>query len=288
LRMKRPSEISTLEAESQSRDVLLKSLKTKVQGLMAQKEDAAKSSERARLADEVDLEAMKKYQARLATFEFSSRFNKPRELNPCAFARAGWKSLGDDNLKCDDCGNATSALIPSADTLSARVMAVNIRKVLRLLEEAHDVQCEWRTKRLNISKAYDVNARYTLLIDASINKVPLVKGAIDESQLCEFPQSDRFCLTAAASGWTPISSDKLDCGICGRKLFLPVFSADNPLNFLEQHYCYCPVVDKEYPLWKESLEKSIPPRKEKGTVLEGIRKAKLMLKGLFAKRSKDD
>jgi hypothetical protein len=33
-----------------------------------------------------------------------------------------------------------------------------------------------------------------------------------------------------------------------------VFNKENPLNPKEQHHSYCPVIDKIFPLWHESLQ----------------------------------
>jgi len=46
----------------------------------------------------------------------------------------------------------------------------------------------------------------------------------------------------------------MECPICGRNICLSVFSPENPLNHLEQHHSYCPVVDRAFPLWKESIK----------------------------------
>lgn len=56
------------------------------------------------------------------------------------------------------------------------------------------------------------------------------------------------------------SKKYLECPICDRILDCSLFTADQPLNPLDQHHFYCPIIDTDFPLWKESLE-SIPEQK---------------------------
>jgi len=75
---------------------------------------------------------------------------------------------------------------------------------------------------------------------------------------------------------------EVECPICCRIVDLSIFTEEHPLDPFEEHFSYCPVVDKNHPIWKESLA-TLPERKYHNisTAVKSIWNVKSVLKNIF-------
>jgi len=233
--------------------------------------------------DETNI-SWKKYRQRLSTFTIKVRATKPKELSPINCSRHGWKFIGDDFLQCDDCGSIMCFTIPSND-VSINVFNLCIRNIQRKFTEAHSVACPWRTSNgLNVASCYDIYERYKSLAAGSLKPVPLKEEFTKEILFEKLDGEDRFALALAVCGWINstrnLDSDCLECPICDRVLNYSIFNDEMALDPLEQHHFYCPVIDKNFPIWKESIL-SLPRPREHEPPTKSLWSVKSMVKNLF-------
>jgi len=233
-----------------------------------------------------------RYRGRLSTFTAEAKVAIPKELSPIVCSKHGWKSIGESYLQCDDCGKIMSVLMPKKE-LRASFKTLNfcIKKMLRDLTSGHNVDCPWRINSLNIATSYNIPERYKLLDTKSLLQVSTKPLEIDHLILNECEFNDSFKLTLAICGWIPFTRggdsggvcNTLDCPLCGRNLNLTLFNEKAiSVDFLGEHFSYCPVIDQRYPLWRESLD-SLPRKKEKSSTIDAnsFWKIKTMIKRMF-------
>uniref|UniRef100_A0A915DHT9 C3HC-type domain-containing protein n=1 Tax=Ditylenchus dipsaci TaxID=166011 RepID=A0A915DHT9_9BILA len=286
--MKRKASTSVYEAQSEQGNVLLKSLKKSVSDFIVENEESrAKSKSRRSIGIDPTEDCWVKYRERLESYTVSSKLNKPKEISPSACAKHGWRLSGDDFLTCDECQTVLCTSVPAITNTSTRLWNSFIRNIQRKLTDAHDNACSFRTnKGLNLYSTYDIVDRYNQLKQKGVTPVPLAPDVIDAKYLEDFHLDDEFCLVSAICGWMPSQkeyAERMDCVLCGRSLCLLVFSNENRLNLLEQHHSFCPIIDKDLPLWKTCVEQYPTRKKNSGPVSANISRVKHMLKSLFKK-----
>ncbi|KAI1717741.1 c3HC zinc finger-like domain-containing protein [Ditylenchus destructor] len=271
--------------DNEDAPILLKSLRRSISDFIAENDAAAQSSKGAHYLDHTQ-ECWIKYRERLATFKLFTMLDKPKELSPCICAKHGWKYSGDDLLECEECKKFTCIKIPKIVDISTRLLSLSVRNVQRKFVEAHEITCSWRTnKGLDVTLPYNILERYELLKDA-INPVPLVPDVIEAKRLNQFNLENKFALISAICGWMPSRNkdlNRMECMMCGRDLCVLVFSEENRLNPLEQHHSFCPIVDKEFPVWRAALN-IIPKIKDQPEpVVSSLARIKSTIKNLFKK-----
>nr|CAD2168665.1 unnamed protein product [Meloidogyne enterolobii] len=236
-------------------------------------------------------ERWEKYRQRLATFDLKSRILLSKEVSPVECARHGWKNIRDDFLQCDDCEKILCVKMPVGEDITNRVFNRCIWYIQRRLVEAHTVICPWRTNGgLSISNPYDVIERYKVLAESNLPEVDFVKAFDDEESLKKFGNVNQFFLQMAIFGWLPAEKNnegiQFSCHLCGRDLKCCVFSQKLPLNPMEEHHSYCPILDKIYPLWSESL-RNVHKLKKNESLIPKLWNVKSMLKRIFGIKGKE-
>jgi hypothetical protein len=286
--MKRKADSAGLDTElSEEGNVRLKALRRSVSEFIAENENIGTSKlGRRSLGIDAKDEAWIKYRERLTTFPVTSMLKKPKELSPTICAKHGWRFSDEEFLQCDECNKVLCTTLPSRATTSARLWNLFTKNIVRKLTEAHDTACLWRANRgLNVMLPYNIHERYELLKQSSLNTVPLASNIIGKKWTDQFDLDDEFCLITAICGWMPLQKNdpnRIECLLCGRNLSLLVFSDENKLNLLEQHYTYCPVIDKEFPLWQISVERYPIRQKNQGPVSANLSRMKHMLSTWFS------
>ncbi|KAG0466140.1 hypothetical protein HPP92_017720 [Vanilla planifolia] len=74
---------------------------------------------------------------RLATFELSNWFGKPKGANSLACARRGWVNIGFDKIECELCGSCLTLTTSASQTICEEAFAEK-------LDSGHIVMCPWR------------------------------------------------------------------------------------------------------------------------------------------------
>ncbi|KAI4374654.1 hypothetical protein MLD38_012622 [Melastoma candidum] len=137
---------------------------------------------------------------RLATFDPSHWFGKPKPASSLACARRGWLNVDLDKILCESCGASLNYISPVSSVLSGA--DTGGEDFAKLLDEGHKLTCPWRGNCCPESLVQFPPTPPSALIGGFKDRcdgllqfscLPVVSAAaVEQMQISRAPQVDRF------------------------------------------------------------------------------------------------